>query len=621
MKVLKIGLKVLIGLLVLLVLLALIGYFALTRWINPNDFKPQIISAVNQATGRNLTLSGDLSWTLYPNLGIHIGSAALSNPAGFSQPTFASMDSADLLLNWNALLHGKIQINNLVVNDLQVFLITDGSKNNWSFPFQNPGTAHSQSANNGMSFSLNKFSLNNATINYDDYQAKAHYALNNLNMMIPDFSLAAPMTVKAVGNLNTDDIAAAFKLNTRFAYDQTRNVVTLNNLALSTSSTYTNDNNQVYQFNLQSSGNVILDLKQQIVNLEGINFNLNQTVGGQLNMTVKNFSQLHYSGTVNIPSFALGDLLGTFNQALPNIPNKDQFNNTRFQTDFTGDLNSVTLKNLLLGFGNTNISGNLRLASFSPFKMKEDLQIDQADLADFTNLNGARLPLQGLSLNGELSADSFDTEDFPSSLNAAQTLTIQDITLKGFDLASLLNNLDVMINNIVNLKKESNAYQSIQDQINQLQDAEKTTMNAGNGKQTDFGSLSTKIFIHNGVITTPNLLISGKLVQIKAHGKVDLNQKAIDYQLNSQVLASNRDIIKNLVIPYNISGPFSHIRQGIDWSSVQAQIMKFIAGQLGQTVTSFVSTVVSAPVTAAGGAAKEITGALSHLFHNKASAS
>ena len=78
MKILKLSLKVLLGLIALFAILSVLGYFALTRWINPNTFKPQIEQIVQQETGRSLTLTGDLRWKFFPNVGLHIGQAALS---------------------------------------------------------------------------------------------------------------------------------------------------------------------------------------------------------------------------------------------------------------------------------------------------------------------------------------------------------------------------------------------------------------------------------------------------------------------------------------------------------------------------------------------------------------
>lgn len=613
MKLVKLGLKILLGLIIFLVILALVGYLALTHWINPNSFKPQIIQTVEQATGRTVTLDGNLAWSFYPNLGIEINNAALGNPKGFAQPTFATIDSANLLLRWHALLERRIQISHLVLNGLQIHLITDGAKNNWTFPSTAPSSpANTKAEEQQMSFMLEEIELNNGSIIYDDNRTKVHYALTNLNISSPNFTLVAPMEVKASGDLMSDDLAGGFKIDSLFINMKSENEFEFNKLALNSHFNYVSNNNQNIPIILDLSGNVILNTKTSTVNLSGVKFSLNQVLSGNLNAKIQNFKAPHYSGNLTLPTFSLENVLSIFNKSLPDIPNKNQFANTSLKTNFAGTKNALSLSDLKLGFGNTIITGTLNLSSFSPFKLNENLAINQIDLADFTDLKGARLPMQDLTLQGALSVDSFDAQDMPSSLNASQNILVKYITIKGFDLGTVLNNLDIIVNNIVNLKKVSDAYSQIQSQLSAIENV--GAIDASNGKETDFGSLVAHVVIKDGVVTTPTLTLSGPLVKVTGNGKIDLNKLTVNYQLNSQVIASSRNIVKTLVIPYNLNGPFSNIQQGVDWSSVNGQVVGFITSQIGRTVTSVVSTVVSAPVEAVGGVAKGVAGALSHIF-------
>lgn len=619
MKILKTSLKILAGLIILLIILAMAAYFALTRWINPNDFKPKIIQIVQQETGRTLTMPGDLSWSFFPNLGIHIGDAALSNPPGFGQPTFAEIDSANLFVDWGALLHGHIVANSIAVNGLELHLISNGTQNNWTFPSTSPSSGDaSAAAKTSLSLMLQEVDLNNASITYDNNQAKSHYVVNNLNVEIPDFSLISPMNIKAAGNFSGANIFGSFQASTGFYYDLDKSVLNLNNLALSTHATYTTDNGKNISLVINATGNMVVDLVKEIVNLSGINFTLNSSLSGTLNAKFQNFTKMNYSGNVAIPSFSLENLLNSLGQTLPDLPNKNQFSNTSLSTNFTGNLTRLSLQNMKLGVGNSMIQGNVNVTSFIPFALNENVNINQLDLADFTNLNGARLPMQNANISGRMSVDSFSSDDLPSSLNASQKITVQSIVLKGFDLGALLAQVDTIVNNILDLKKVSDAYQSIQGQMLQLQSSQK--IDPDNGKQTNLGNLNAQIQIHNGVITTPVLVLSGPLVKVTGAGNINLNQKSMNYMLNSQVIASNRDIVKTLNIPYSISGPFSNLQQGVDWASVQGQIMAFIAGQLGRTVTSIVKTVVTSPVGVVSGVAQGAADAVSGVAKGAASA-
>ncbi|MBX3615311.1 MAG: AsmA family protein, partial [Burkholderiaceae bacterium] len=57
-----------------------------------NRYKPELIDAVRERTGRALSIDGDLSLTLLPRLGLSIGPARLSGPGGRGE--FAQFDAA-----------------------------------------------------------------------------------------------------------------------------------------------------------------------------------------------------------------------------------------------------------------------------------------------------------------------------------------------------------------------------------------------------------------------------------------------------------------------------------------------------------------------------------------------
>ena len=95
------------GALLALIVIAMIG---LTLFFDPNDYKAEISAAVEQATGRQLSLEGELELDIFPRLRIAIGAAELANAAGFGDEPFASIESAGLAVGLLPLLSGRIAI-------------------------------------------------------------------------------------------------------------------------------------------------------------------------------------------------------------------------------------------------------------------------------------------------------------------------------------------------------------------------------------------------------------------------------------------------------------------------------------------------------------------------------
>ena len=83
-----------VGLLVLIV--AGVGIFVAS--FDPDSYKPRIVAAVKQATGRDLTLKGHihLGLSLQPTLTVQ--DVSFANPPGFSRPQMATLEQLDLQL-------------------------------------------------------------------------------------------------------------------------------------------------------------------------------------------------------------------------------------------------------------------------------------------------------------------------------------------------------------------------------------------------------------------------------------------------------------------------------------------------------------------------------------------
>ena len=86
-------LKWLLIILVTLVLIIGVGTAALVYLVDWNDFKETIQNQTKKHTGRDLTITGDLSPSVFPWAGISIGEISLANAQRFGDQPFAQIDS------------------------------------------------------------------------------------------------------------------------------------------------------------------------------------------------------------------------------------------------------------------------------------------------------------------------------------------------------------------------------------------------------------------------------------------------------------------------------------------------------------------------------------------------
>ena len=90
---------------------------------------------VEEATQRDLTLSGDVDLTFWPALGFSAAQASLSNPQGFSDTPFLAADRIVFAVKVMPLLGGRIEVKELTFEgaELQLEAKADGAAN-WTFP-------------------------------------------------------------------------------------------------------------------------------------------------------------------------------------------------------------------------------------------------------------------------------------------------------------------------------------------------------------------------------------------------------------------------------------------------------------------------------------------------------
>ena len=109
------------GLLALLVVAtsALAVYIVL--FLDPNDYKQELAALVQKKTDMVLELKGQLAWQLYPNIGIRLGEASLSDPA--LKETLAQVGDAALSVQLMPLLAGKASVDAIHVDGAAVRLV------------------------------------------------------------------------------------------------------------------------------------------------------------------------------------------------------------------------------------------------------------------------------------------------------------------------------------------------------------------------------------------------------------------------------------------------------------------------------------------------------------------
>lgn len=134
--------------------------------VDPNDYKPQIAAAVQQATGRALTLNGPLriSKSLWPT--IEASDVKLANLPGGTRPEMATVERIDAQLWLPALLWGRFEVTRLTLIGPNILFEEVAHKPNWEFGADGQMVAPSRPSDAGITLRFRSVHVQNGMVTF-----------------------------------------------------------------------------------------------------------------------------------------------------------------------------------------------------------------------------------------------------------------------------------------------------------------------------------------------------------------------------------------------------------------------------------------------------------------------
>ena len=126
--------KILIWLIAGLAAVFAIAAIAFLLLFDANDFKEDVERAVEQSTGREFVIAGDVSVQIFPWLAVEVGEAQLGNAPGFGDEPFAAFDSVTLSVQLIPLiLQRQVVVGTAEIDGLELHLaVKSNGSDNWS---------------------------------------------------------------------------------------------------------------------------------------------------------------------------------------------------------------------------------------------------------------------------------------------------------------------------------------------------------------------------------------------------------------------------------------------------------------------------------------------------------
>jgi len=372
-------LKWLLVSMLVLVLLVGAGAAALVYLVDWNDFRDNIQNQTKKHTGRDLTIAGDLSPSVFPWLGVSIGEISLANAEGFGGAPFAKMGSADVKVELLPLLKKQINVRTVELQGLSIDLqrAADGTTNWDDLAKSSTVTTTTESGDESTeveiegdsaaiaALAVGGITVSDANVTWKDAQSGTDAKLESFNLETGAIELAKPFDLSTDFNLasNSIGLTAAVNGESEVMLDLQNQIYSLNGLKLNTKALGEALPDGKLDASLGAS--IMARFGDQQIDVKNLSLNaLGLVLDG--NVTVANLdTQPAASGQLSSNEFSPLDLFANLGIEAPTTADPSVLKKASLSLVLNASPDSAALNDLTIKLDDTTFSGNASVPSLS----------------------------------------------------------------------------------------------------------------------------------------------------------------------------------------------------------------------------------------------------------------
>ncbi len=386
-----------LGLLGLLLIIVALG-FALTHLFDPNDYKDEIRKLARDKAHVELTLNGDIGWSLFPWLGLELHEASIATLNNPKVP-FADLQMLGLSVRVLPLLRREVQMSDVRVEGLNLTLTRDvNGHGNWedigkplpqptvagapaSTPVDTPAAAPatSEASERSVKLDIDSLTVNNARVLYTDEKAGQTYGAESIQLSTGPVHEGANIALKASAFLSASqpNIKARTELTGELRFDRKLKRYNLEDMRLSGETSGEPLAGKTLTFVAQ--GQVLVDLAANVASWSGLKVSANQLRAlGELN--VRDLDKApQVSGGLSIAQFDLRTFLDGIGHPLPATADPAAFKKLELVTRLQGTQNSLALEDLAVKLDDSTFTGRVAVDDFAKQALRVRLKADTFD--------------------------------------------------------------------------------------------------------------------------------------------------------------------------------------------------------------------------------------------------
>lgn len=387
--------------LAVLLLLILIALLLVKLFFDPNDFRDEISEQVRAATGRDFTIAGDLSLSVFPRVAVEINDVTLGNAPGFDDEFFARIETAGVGVEFMPLLSKEIVVGKVRLSGLHLNLQVNASgTDNWSdlgvaesTEEETPDTVEDSDGSTFTAREIGGLDLANASVNYRDDQTNTRYQVRDVNLQIGALEAGVPFDMNGGLRLIQGDNELIVDVSVATMADLDLNAGRYRligpGIDLAVSGTSVGETPVDVRIEAQT---LAADLGAETATLEAMEVAVHDvTLRGNL-AGVKLLGQSQFSGSLVVDEFSPKEFLTKLGSAPPDTADVNALTRVSLQATITATANTAELNDLKVRMDDTTVTGSLSIVDIAREAMRFDLRADEINLDRYLPLESEESP-------------------------------------------------------------------------------------------------------------------------------------------------------------------------------------------------------------------------------------
>jgi len=449
----------------IVIVLIIASLIALPFVVDPNDYKQQISEQVEKATGRKLSLQGDIGLSVFPWIALELGPLSLSNAKGFNAEQFAKVEAAEIRIKLLPLLKKQLEMDTVVLDGLVLNLeknkagttnwddLTGSDKKASTEQSATPSKTESNGTPALAAVTIAGVQLTNANILWSDATNGQNVRLEKFNLNTDPLSPGKPTAVEMDFSLVSSKPQATVHvaLDSKVMVDLENQHYALSDLTLKTQA----DGKELpfSSADIELTGDINADMVKQLVAINNLVLAAKvnkdqQAIDAKLttNVTANLANQQTQLNAVNL-SATITD---------PNLPTGKA--DLKLTSDLAADMQKQTLTLSALALevydliinadvsankimsDNPAFSGQLKVQPFNLRQLAKNLAIELPVMADDTTLE-----LVEIDTNFTGSSKNFDAKQLKLTLdqtNLTGQFAVTDFAKSALKFALVIDEID-----------------------------------------------------------------------------------------------------------------------------------------------------------------------------------